>query len=133
MFFWRMAKHCRLFTGRYGFNQRKASIVGTLLISGLSEEMIKAYAEDPALGKEVLLILASLVRDALVLKATGDSSLIWHQDAQQAVEQLGSRTVEELTAILLQAKQITHQIIENLNAKMAWQILKERLWNMSYK
>ncbi len=114
---------------RDGFYARKKEIVAAFLIKGMTDELIKDFVDEPDSGKEALRVLSSLIRDAFVLQATHDEGLVVNDDQLKQVKDLARYTPVQLSDILRQVKQIKVQIDENLNAKMAWQILKERLWN----
>ena len=77
--------------------------------------------------------LLSFVRDAVLLKSGSALADCAHQDRLQDIRVLAGRPLRELSAMAGQIVRARKLINENLNAKMALSLLKERvhsLWDI---
>lgn len=77
---------------------------------------------------EALQLLLSMVRDAVLLKTGVPADELMHIDRLQELKQLANRSFEELSAIYTQVVRTRQLLDENLNTKMAFNILRERIW-----
>lgn len=112
-----------------GFERKEQEIMSRVFDGPISDDTIKEFVEDDELANHVLELILLAVRDAWVFRATGQRQWVNLDGHMAVIERLSEKPPSELTAIVLQIKQIKNQMSENLNAKMAWLILKERLWN----
>ena len=88
----------------------------------------KKVSSEKEEAKEALQIFLSIVRDALLLKNGVAADEIMNRDRLESVQFLARRSFEELSAIYQQVIKIKELLDENLNAKMAFSILRQRLW-----
>ncbi len=83
--------------------------------------------------RQTLQVLLSLIRDAVLLKAGLPAEELMHKDRLQDVRELAERSYEELSAMYGQVVRTRELLDENLNTKMAFNILRARIWDKSFK
>jgi DNA polymerase-3 subunit delta' len=93
-----------------------------------NEDFLKKMSSDKEEAKEALHIFLSVVRDAILLKSGIASSELMNADRSDAIQLLAKRSFEELAAIYNQVINTKELLDENLNARMAFNILRQRLW-----
>ena len=80
-------------------------------------------------SRETLQILLSIVRDAVLLKTGVPADELMHTDRLTDIRRLADRPFEELSAIYGQIVRTRGLLDENLNTKMAFNLLRERIWD----
>jgi DNA polymerase III subunit delta' len=98
------------------------------LLNQSSEEALKKLTADKEEAKEALHILLGVIRDAVLLKCGVAADELMNLDKIQSVQSLAKHSFENLTAIYQQVIKTKELLDENLNAKMAFSILRQRLW-----
>ncbi|HPN88825.1 MAG TPA: DNA polymerase III subunit [Candidatus Omnitrophota bacterium] len=84
--------------------------------------------------KEILEVLLSWIRDAVLLKLHAPVDDLVHIDRLSDLEKFtNERTFQELEEIYQHIKTTMKLLGENLNVKIPLLVLKERLWEKSYK
>jgi len=106
---------------------RKNQWINGFLLSGNNEDFLKGLASDRSSAVEALTALLVFVRDAVLLKSGAGPVDCAHQDRLQDVRVLAQRPLQELSAMAGQIVRARKLINENLNAKMALSLLKERI------
>ncbi len=86
----------------------------------------KAMEKEDA--REALQVLLSFLRDATLLKTGVPADELMFSDRLTDVRRVADRSFEELSAIYGQVVRTRELLDENLNTKMAFNILKERIW-----
>lgn len=112
---------------------RKNQWINEFFSSGNNEDFLKGLASDRPSAVEALTVLLSFVRDAVLLKSGSAPADCAHQDRLQDIRVLAGRPLKELSAMAGQIVRARKLINENLNAKMALSLLKERvhsLWDI---
>jgi DNA polymerase-3 subunit delta' len=110
-----------------GFMQRKNQTLDAFL-NPSNDEFLKKLSSDKEEAKEALHIFLSIVRDAILLKSGVLAHDLMNVDKIQSVQLLAKHSFEELASIYQQVIKTKELLDENLNAKMAFSILRQRLW-----
>ncbi|MEI7998211.1 MAG: DNA polymerase III subunit delta' C-terminal domain-containing protein [Candidatus Omnitrophota bacterium] len=79
-------------------------------------------------SKEALHIFLSIIRDAILFKTGVASDELMHIDRLKDVHSLSRCSFDQLSAIYQQVVDTKELLDENLNAKMAFSILRQRVW-----
>lgn len=112
---------------------RKNQWINEFFLSGNNEDFLKGLASDRPSALEALTALLAFVRDAVLLKSGAAPADCAHQDRLRDIKLLAQRPLQELSAMAGQIVRARKLINENLNAKMALSLLKERthsLWDI---
>ncbi|MBF0522692.1 MAG: hypothetical protein HQL24_06510 [Candidatus Omnitrophica bacterium] len=115
--------------------ERKNVMINSFVYAQGDEKFLEGVLEDKTQTKEFLDILLSWIRDALLLKsAMNDEEQLIHLDRSADLKIFSNRySFEELNDINRQIIEATKLLTENLNVKISLLLLKERLWEKSYK
>jgi DNA polymerase-3 subunit delta' len=109
------------------FMQRKNKTLDAFL-NPSNEDFLKKLSSDKDEAKEALHIFLSIVRDAILFKSGVLEHDLMNVDKIQSVQLLAKHSFEELAGIYQQVVKTKELLDENLNAKMAFSILRQRLW-----
>lgn len=109
------------------FISYKNQILDTFL-SKAREGSSKKSSSEKEEAKEALHIFLSIVRDAVLFKTGVGTSELMNTDRLQQVRSLGCRSLVELSGMYEQLVRTKKLLDENLNAKMAFHILRQRIW-----
>jgi len=109
------------------FIVRKNQILDAFLYKN-DDDSIKKFIYEKEDAKEALQIILSIVRDAILLKAGLAADELMHVDRLKDVRLLMNHSFEELFAIYEQMVKTKGLLDENLNARMAFSILRQRIW-----
>ncbi len=109
------------------FMVRKNQIFDSFLNKS-NEEALKKVSSEKEDAKEALHIFLSVVRDAILFKGGVPADELMNVDRLKDVQILARRSFEELSAIYNQVISTKGLLDENLNAKMAFSILRQRIW-----
>ena len=109
------------------FIVRKNQILDSFLKAPAGDSAKKGSMEKEE-SREALQIFLSIVRDAVLLKTGVPADELMSTDRLADVRRLADRSFDELSAIYGQVCRTRQLIDENLNTKMAFNILKERIW-----
>lgn len=93
-----------------------------------NEEFLKKISSEKEVAKEALHILLSVVRDAMLLKNGVASTELMNADQLENIRSLARHSSDGLIALYEQVINTKELLDENLNAKMAFSILRQRLW-----
>jgi DNA polymerase-3 subunit delta' len=107
------------------FMRLKGQIIDGFL-NGSNDESSKKSAEKEDV-KESLRIFLSIIRDAYFLKTGVSPEALMNADRFTQVKELSTHSFEELSAIYQQVVRTTGLLNENFNAKMAFNILRQRI------
>ena len=107
---------------------RKNSVIDNVIRSNNSEAFFKKVLADKLETKEMLRILLSFFRDLILVKKTTGGCRLIHADRIRDLEQLsGKYTFKDLDEILAQIIKASEMSVENLNVKVAMNLLKARI------
>ena len=88
----------------------------------------KKGALDKEEAASMLQVFLSILRDAVLLKTGVAADELMNIDRLDDIKQLAVRPFEELSALYEQILRTRQLLDENLNTKMAFNILRQRLW-----
>ncbi|MBF0489436.1 MAG: DNA polymerase III subunit delta' [Candidatus Omnitrophica bacterium] len=109
------------------FISRKNKILDAFLKSS-NEDALKKLSSEKEEAREALHVFLSMVRDAILFKSGVAAIELMHVDRLLDVQSLAGRPYEELAAIYNQVIKTKQLLDENLNAKMGFSILRQRIW-----
>jgi len=109
------------------FMVHKSEIIAGFFTAS-NEDFLKKITKDKEDSKEALHIFLSIVRDAILLKSGVAADELMNVDQLRQIQGLARHSFEELSAILTQVIKTKELLDENLNAKMAFSILRQRIW-----
>ena len=109
------------------FINRKNQILDSFF-NKASEDSLKKIISEKEDAKQALHIFLSIVRDAILLKSGVVADELMNVDRLKDVQSLARHSFEELSAIYNQVIKTKELLDENLNAKMAFSILRQRIW-----
>lgn len=98
------------------------------ILNPSDEEFIKKLSKDKAEAKEALRVVMTLVHDAMLFKSGVAMDELMNVDRVKNIQGLARHSAEELAAIYQQIVSASELLDENLNVKMAFSILRQRLW-----
>ena len=108
---------------------RKNEIIDQLVIARDSEPFLKKVLSDKEKTKETLDVLASFLRDLILLKAGAEPARLIHRERMMDLEKMSMRFSFEDLQECYQGIVKTEQMLEdNFNIKIAVSLIKERLW-----
>ncbi len=109
------------------FIERKNEILDSFL-SKSNDDFLKKISSDKEEAKEAIYIFLSIVRDAVMFKGGVVADELMNIDRFKEVQSLARHSFEELSSIYQQVIRTKELLDENLNAKMAFSILRQRIW-----
>ena len=116
------------------FLNRKNGLIDNLLFERNNEAFLKNILADKDQTKEMLDVLLSWFRDALLLKAGNPDDNVVHADRLRDIREAADRySFEELENIIKQIVTTTQLLGENLNVKIPVSLLRERIWVKSLR
>ncbi|MBI3601942.1 MAG: DNA polymerase III subunit delta' [Candidatus Omnitrophica bacterium] len=110
------------------FIRRKNQILDGFLHKS-HEDFFKKSSSQKEEAVEALHIFLSIIRDAILLKTGVPADELMHTDRLADVRSLAGRSFEDLSAIYEQVVNTKELLDENLNAKMAFSILRQKIWD----
>jgi DNA polymerase-3 subunit delta' len=110
------------------FLKRKNQILDSFFNKS-NDDFLKKISAEKEEGKEALHIFLSMVRDAILLKSGVAADELMNIDQLKQVQTLARYSFEELSALNNQVIKTKELLDENLNARMAFSILRQRIWD----
>ena len=110
------------------FLKRKNEIIEQMIFAPANEAYLKKITADRELAREVLMVLWSWFRDALLMQQGLSEAQVIHVDRTRELKKMAlTFGHEELDAILRQIIKATQLLNDNLNVKIALILLKEKI------
>lgn len=104
-------------------------VIDRFILGRDSEFIVKKYLDNKEKVKDVLEVLASWIRDALLLQHQMDESQLVHGDRLRELKDFSKRfTFDDLMQAYAEVIDIYKMVNENLNIKIPFLIIGERLW-----
>lgn len=110
------------------FIERKNEILDSFLNKS-NEEYFKKLSTEKEEAREALQVFLSVVRDAILLKTGVPADELMHTDRLKNIRSLSAHSFEELAALYEQIVRTRELVEENLNVKMAFSLLRQRIWD----
>lgn len=108
--------------------QDRNRILDLFLSRGQTEDFVKLLSQDKQQGSAAMLVLLGFVRDSLLLKNGVDVKHLLYRDRANDAARLAKRDMTDLCALNEQIVRVKSLLDENLNAKMALSLVRERIW-----
>ena len=114
--------------------QKKNEIIDNIFYLRQSEAFLKKVSADRLETKQTLDVILSWMRDALMLKAGADGNQLIHADRLEDIREFQkNRSWEELNAFYDEIVNVGQLFWDNLNIKVALRLLKEKIWEKSFR
>ncbi len=111
------------------FINRKNELVDTFILGRPDDEAIKKVLKDKTATKELLDIILSWIRDAILAKASVEDARLVHLDRKDDLKGFARGfTFEELRNINKSVVNMCQLLADNLNIKIPLLIIGEQLW-----
>ncbi|HQO57206.1 MAG TPA: DNA polymerase III subunit delta' C-terminal domain-containing protein [Candidatus Omnitrophota bacterium] len=112
-----------------GFLSRKNQVVDHIVFQRDNEPYLKTLLSDQETAQEALNILLSWFRDIVLMKQGVGAERVAHRDRIQELARAKQQyTTEQLFAIIDEIVQTQRMLYENLNVKIAFNILRDKIW-----
>ena len=109
------------------FFERKNQTIDALIFSSNTDDYLKKILGDREKIKEALNILLTWFRDLLLVKAKSDESRLIHLDRLKDLKKYEAQyTFEQINEIIAQIVKATELLEENLNVKVALNLIRSR-------
>jgi DNA polymerase III subunit delta' len=118
-----------------GFFEFKNQVIDQIILGRPTDPYLKELLGDKVQTRFVLEIFLSWFRDLMVLRATGaEGQALTHQDRRSDLDRLAKTyQLKHLYEILEGIGQTMKYLDENLNVKIAFYLLMEKIWVRTYK
>ena len=114
------------------FFDRKNEIIDNMVYKRNNENDLKDLGVDKGLGQDALKVLLSWFRDVMLLKIGVEESRLMNKDRILQLRQEFQRySVEQLDACIDQIVETFRMMEENLNVKIPFILLREKIWARS--
>ncbi len=111
------------------FYQRKNDVIDQFILSRDSEGFLKKILSEKSRTQEALDVLASVLRDLILLKAGVGSFRFLHRDRLADLEKTACRfSFADLERCFQEVVKTEQMLADNFNIKIAMSIIKETLW-----
>ncbi len=111
------------------FFDRKNEIIDNMVYKRNNENDLKDLGSDKGLGQDTLKVLLSWFRDVMLLKIGVEESRLMNKDRILQLRQEFQRySVEQLDACIDQIVETFRMMEENLNVKIPFILLREKIW-----
>ncbi len=117
----------RFFSADDALPDDKDKILDALLSRGGNDEYLKELSLDRKQAAQAMRVLYSFLKDALLVKA--GAGAVGLARRPEELQMMAGRTMEDLQALKVQIVRVKSLIDENLNAKMALSLMRQRLWD----
>ncbi len=111
------------------FFRRKNEMIDNLIFHENNEPYLKKLLGDKVETKEALTVLLSWLRDLIILKAGGGQKQLVHNDRYDELLKLERNySFDKINGIIEEIVQTLNMLGENLNIKIPFILLREKIW-----
>jgi len=112
-----------------GFMRRKNEVIDNIVFRENSEQYLKKILGDKLQTKEALGVLVAWFRDLIILKSGGDREHLVHLDRYDELSKLEKKySIDKINGMIDEAVLAMKQLGENLNIKIPFILLREKIW-----